>query len=75
VSVPTGLVCDAGRCLQVLRALAEAKTRMQDAQADQLVVVLESVRGDAELGLSDGQRAAWPGVVVRAVRRLIGEAA
>lgn len=75
MTVLTGPVCDAGRCSQVIAALAAAKARMQDAEADRLAAAFESLRDDAELALTDGQRTAFPAAVVRAVRRLIGEVA
>jgi hypothetical protein len=71
----TGPVCDAGRCSQLLAALAEAKVRMERVQVDHLGAILESMRDDAELGLTPEQRATWPVVVVRATRRLLGEVA
>lgn len=71
MTILTGPVCDAGRCSQVIAALAEAKARMQDAEADRLQAAFELLRDDALLALTDEQRTAFPAAVVRAVRRLV----
>lgn len=66
----TGPLCDAGRCAQLVQALAEARNRMVDTQGEQLAAVLRSAAEDPELGLDERQCKAWPAVVVRAITRL-----
>lgn len=68
----TGPVCDAGRCAQLVKGLAEARNRMVETQGEQLAAVLRFVAEDPELELDDRQRKAWPAVVVRAMERLSG---
>jgi len=66
----TGPVCDAGRCAQLVKGLAEARNRMLDSQGEQLAAVLRFAAEDSELALDERQRKAWPAVAVRAVTKL-----
>ena len=70
----TGPVCDAGRCAQLVKGLAEARNRMVETQGGQLAEVLRFAAEDPELRLDDRQRAAWPAVIVRAIGKLTGDA-
>jgi hypothetical protein len=63
--LPNAPLCDAGRCAQLVEALAAAKARMVASQSEQLVVILTAVFADPELGLSEAQRGLVPGLLAR----------
>lgn len=71
----TAPLCDAGRCAQVVEALAAAKTRMVQRQGEQLAAVLRAVFADPELGATEAQRVLLPVLLERHVSQIAGRAA
>lgn len=75
MAAPVGLLCDAGRCAQMVEALATARARWVRAQGEQLAAMFGAMVDDPEFGATPQQRALVPALLERHVAALSGTAA